>query len=182
MAQRSPFRRLRYVADQINHNQLTPSIRLLQDPRVRILFLLRRPELTIASILELYRAHYQQAWSPSQAVDYYVERLGALTGLGESLADPRCAALISYETLTGCPQKTLEALRVFLELGQGFSQTYATYPFTGKYGDPGPNIAAGRIMHTPSTNQVHLNASELKRAESAYDRCRSALARFALHA
>src|SRR5580658_860179 len=54
-AHRSPFRHLGYVADQVNHNQLTPNLSLLKDPRVRVLFLLRRPELTLACILELYR-------------------------------------------------------------------------------------------------------------------------------
>lgn len=181
IARRSPFRRLRYVADQVNHNQLTPNSRLLQDPRVRILFLLRRPQCTIASIVELYRAHYRQAWSPSQAVDYYVERLGALTEFGESLANPIRAALILYETLTDLPQETLEALRLFLGLKEGFTQTYATYPFTGKHGDPGPHIAAGRIIHKAPTTEVHLDVSELQRATTAYDRCRSALARIALH-
>ena len=181
MARRSPFQRLRYVADQVNHNHLTPNSRLLRDPRVRILFLLRRPELTIASILELYRTHYRQAWSPSQAVDYYVERLGALTELGESLANPICAALIPYEALTDLPQDTLEALRVFLGLKRGFTQTYSTHSFTGKHGDPGPNIAAGRIIHKAPTTQARLNVSELDRASRAYDQCRRALARFGLH-
>jgi hypothetical protein len=181
IARRSPFRRLRYVADQVNHNQLTPNSRLLQDLRIRILFLLRRPELTIASILELYRTHYRQAWSASQAVDYYVERLGALRELGGSLASPICAALIPYETLTDSPQQTLEALRLFLGLQQGFTQTYTTYSFTGKYGDPGPNIVAGRIIRKAPTTQVHLDESELGRATRAYEQCRSALARFTLH-
>jgi Sulfotransferase domain len=181
IARRSPFRRLRYVADQVNHNRLTPDNRLLQDPRVRILFLLRRPERTIASILELYRTHYRQVWSPSQAIDYYVERLGALMELGESLASPICTALIHYETLIDLPQQTLEALRLFLGLQQGFTQTYTTYPFTRKHGDPGPNIVAGRIIYGAPTTRVDLNGSELERAIRAYDRCRSALARFALH-
>jgi hypothetical protein len=182
LARRAPFRCLRYVADQVNHNQLTPNSRLLQDPRVRILFLLRRPQCTIASILELYRLHYRQSWSPCQAVDYYIERLGALTELGESLASPIRAALISYEALMDLPQETLEALRLFLGLKEGFTQTYTTYSFTGKHGDPGPNIAAGRIIHKVPTAPVHLDASELQRATRAYDRCRNALARFALHA
>jgi hypothetical protein len=181
IARRSPFRRLRYVADQVNHNQLTPNSRLLQDPRIKILFLLRQPQRTIASIVELYRAHYRQTWSPSQAVDYYVERLAALTELGESLASPIRAALISYETLTDLPQETLEALRLFLGLKEGFTQTYTIHPFTGKHGDPGPNIAAGKIIHKAPTTGVHLDVSELQRATTAYDRCRSALARFALH-
>jgi hypothetical protein len=180
IARRSPFRRLRYVVDQVNHNQLTPNGLLLRDPRVRILFLLRRPEPTIASILELYRAHYPQAWSASQAVDYYVQRLRALMELGESLVSPICAALITYEVLTDLPRETLEALRLFLGLEHGFTQTYGTYSFTGKYGDPGPNIVAGRIIKKTPTTQVPLEASELERATLAYDQCRSALARFEL--
>jgi hypothetical protein len=181
LAHPSPFRRLRYVADQVNHNGLTPNFSLLQDPRVRVLFLLRRPELSLASILELYRDHYQQPWSASRAVDYYVERLGVLMKLGESMPSPMCAALIPYETLTESPQETLEAIRSFLRLRQGFSRTYDTYPFTGTHGDPGPNIATGRIIirKEPSTH-VHLGASELERATKAYIRCGGALARFAL--
>jgi Sulfotransferase domain len=180
MAHRSPFRLLRYVVDQVNHNHLTPNTGLLHDPRVRILFLLRRPESSLASILELYRAHYPEAWSPARAVEYYVERLAALMKLGDGLASPKCAALIRYETLTESPQETLKALRLFLGLRQEFSHTYDTYSFTRTYGDPGPNIAAGRIIRSVPTTQIHLSESELERATKAYLECGAALDRFAL--
>jgi hypothetical protein len=180
LARRSPFRRLRYVADQVNHNHLTPNSRLLQDPRVRVLFLLRRPEPSLASILELYRAHYQQSWSVSQAVDYYVERVAVLMELAQSLPSPACAALIRYETLTDLPQETLEALRLFLGLQQGFMQTYATYSFTGKHGDPGPNIFAGRIIRQKPTPHIHLSRPDLERITKAYTQCSGVLARFGL--
>jgi hypothetical protein len=180
LARRSPFLRLRYVADQVNHNHLTPNRSLLQDPRVRVLFLLRRPELSLASILELYRAHYEQPWSAARAVDYYVERLRVLMDLGESLPSPTCAALIPYETLTESPAEMLEALRLFLGLRQGFSQTYRTHSFTGKHGDPGPNITVGRIIREQATTHIELSVSDLERATKAYAQCSSALARFAL--
>jgi hypothetical protein len=179
-AHRSPFRHLRYAADQVNHNQLTPNFSLLKDPRVRVLFLLRRPELTLASILELYRAHYQQPWSASRAVDYYTERLGALMKLGDSMPSPKGAALICYETLMESPAGTLEALRSFLGLRQGFSQTYDTYSFTGTHGDPGPSIASGRIIRKEPAAHIDLSVSELERATQAYVQCSGALARFAL--
>jgi hypothetical protein len=176
----APFRRFRYVADQVNHDLLTPDAGLLQDRRVKILFLLRRPQPSVSSILELYRVHYEEAWSVSRAVDYYVGRLAALMKLGQSLPGPTSAALIRYESVTESPQRTLEALRVFLGLRQGFTQTYATHPFTGKYGDPGPNIGAGKIIPKQPLTPIDLGMSELERAARAYDQCSKALERFDL--
>jgi Sulfotransferase domain len=175
-----PLRRLRYVVDQINHNHLTPNARLLRHSRVRGLFLLRQPQATVVSILELYRAFYPERNSVAGAVDYYVERLRCLMKLADALRSTSCAAFLSYETLTESPQETLEALRSFLQLGQGFSQTYKTYSFTRKRGDPGPRIAAGRILAEQANPRIQLPASELARARNAYVQCSDALARFAL--
>jgi len=177
---RAPFRRLRYVADQVNHNHLTPSSALLQHPRVRVLFLLRRPEDTVASIVHLYRVHYEQPWSTSRAVAYYVERMAGLAKLGESLADVQRAAVIRHEALMQSPEATLEVLRLFLGLRQGFSQTYETHSFTGSYGDPGPHIAAGRILrHRQPAPHLDLTQAQLQQITEAYVRCDEALARFA---
>ncbi len=107
-------------------------------------------------------------------------RLGALMKLGQTLPDRTSAALIRYENVTKSPQQTLEALRIFLRLRQGFTQTYATYPFTGKSGDPGPNIGAGKIICQHPVASVDLGISELERAARAYDQCSSALERFTL--
>jgi hypothetical protein len=180
IARRLPFRRLRYVVDQINHSQLTPDRSLLQHSRVRVLFILRRPEASIASILELYRSYYAEPWSPARAVDYYVERLDALTQLGESLPSRTSGALIPYEVLTESPAETLEALRVFLGLNSGFSQTYQTYSFTAWAGDPGPKIALGKVVRSQRDSEVRLSALDHTRATEAYVKCQAALARFSL--
>lgn len=182
LASAAPFRRLRYVADQVNHDGLTPDAGLLQDRRVRILFLLRRPQPSISSILELYRVHYAAPWSVSRAVDYYVGRLRALMQLGQSLPGPASAALIRYESMTDSPQPTLEALRSFLGLRQGFSPTYATHRFTGKCGDPGPNIRAGRIVRPRPVTLIDSDSGELQRAARVYAECASVLQRFELRA
>ncbi len=178
MKHRSPLRVLQYATDQVNHNHLTPSAQLLQDPRVRILFLLRRPKPTITSIVHLYRTYHPQPWSVPRAVDYYVERLQGLTRLAETLHHARRAALIQYETLTAAPVETLQALQVFLGLAHGFSRSYETYAFTGTHGDPGPHIASGSVLTATGTADVDINESELERADQAYDRCRKALAGF----
>jgi len=173
----APLRRLRYVADQINHNHLTPQEGLLASGRLRVLFLLRKPEATIASIIELYRVYHPQPWSVAQAVDYYVERLDGLVRLGAAL--PR-AALVSYESLTERPADTLERLRQFLQLPRGFSTTYPTRPFTGNRGDPGRKIDAGAILTPSATVSPAVDAAQLLAAGEAYRRCRAALSRFAL--
>lgn len=180
LARRAPLRRLRYVVDQLNHDQLTPDAGLLQDPRVKVLFLLRRPQPSVSSIVELYRVHYEEGWSVSRAVDYYVGRLGALTRLAQGLSGPTGAALIRYESVLESPQRTLEALRLFLGLRQGFTETYATHRFTGRSGDPGPRIGAGRIVSQRPVAPLDLDVSELERAAAAYDQCSKALGRFEL--
>jgi hypothetical protein len=179
-AHRPRLRRLRYVADQINHNRFTPNPLLLQDPRVRVLFILRQPEAAIASLLAMSRAYYDDSWSVSRAADYYVERLAALRMLGSSIASTRRAGLISYETLTERADQTLEALRSFLQLQQPFSQTYPLHAFTQVRGDPGPVILAGRIMPSKPGTPIELPAAERERVRRAHADCESELARFAL--
>jgi hypothetical protein len=102
--------------------------------------------------------------------------------LAQSLPDPSSAALVRYEAVTQTPKETLEALRTFLSLRQGFSQTYVTHSFTGRAGDPGPNIGIGRILGYRTPPPIELPQPELERATRAYDECSSALARFALPA
>jgi hypothetical protein len=102
--------------------------------------------------------------------------------LGQSLPGPTSAALIRYESMTDSPQRTLEALRTFLGLRQGFSLTYATYPFTGKSGDPGPNIGAGRIVRPWPVTLIDSGSCELERAARVYAECASFLERFELRA
>ena len=179
-ANRAPFQRLRYVADQLNHNQFTPNSALLCDPRVRILFIVRQPEASLGSLLELSRTYYQEAWSPARAVEYYEQRLEALIGIGECLPSSTQAALVKYEALIQTPDETLEGLRQFLALRQGFSKTYDIYPFTSTRGDPGPNITAGRIVRKGPSAHTYLSAADLERAVKAYERCAGALARFAV--
>jgi len=175
MAQGRPLRRLRYVADQINHNRFTPNPVLLESRRVRVVFVLRDPLSALASLLELARCHYPHAWSAAQAVEYFVNRLQALTDLGAQLSDPARAGLVRYETLTAQPQRVLEALRRFLDLTESFSPAYATHSFTQTRGDPGPKISTGRILPPGKAPAIDLEPQQLARLLDAYARCHAAL-------
>src|ERR1700722_1796011 len=180
LAHPSPLRRLRYVADQVNHNHATPGEQVLGRRRVRAVFLLRGSDAALASLLELSRVFYEGAWSPERALEYYIGRVARLQQLA-GVFRPGQAAFLTYETLIARPAEALESLRVFLGLAQGFSQQYSTYGFTGERGDPGPRIVSGRVQ--PAARLVApsgADAQQLARARAAHDRCREALALFAL--
>jgi hypothetical protein len=153
---------------------------LLADSRVRVLFLLRRPEASLSSLLEMSRTYYDSSWSAAKAVDYYVTRLEGLVRLAEAIPTPDRAAFIRYESLTGAPEMTLEALRRWLGLGRPLSIRYATQPFTRSRGDPGATIAAGTIVRKESATDDWLSELHLLPARRAYEKCSEALARFVL--
>ena len=178
IAFRAPLRRLRYVVDQVNHSKFTPNIELLNDPRVRLIFLLRRPEASLASIVELSRVFYGGNTSAAQAADYYVERLGALRKIAAGLSHARSAVFVRYETLTESPEETLAILSQFLDLPGGFSSNYTLQTFTGRRGDPGPKISSGRVVFAPLPPIGGLATADLERATRAYVECGNALARF----
>jgi hypothetical protein len=180
VARRALFARLGYVADQVNHDRFTPDSALLAQPRVRVVFVLRRPQGSLVSLLELSRRFYGSSWSVAQAVDYYIRRLETLMKQAQSFPAAGDAALVRYESLTASPERTLEALRQYLGLRHGFSTTYSAHSFTGVRGDPGPNIGAGRIVRTESATSDQLSAADRSAAESAYEQCVGALAQFAL--
>lgn len=175
-----PLRHLRYVADQVNHDYLTPDACLLREAEIRVLFLLRQPEATIASIVDVYRRYHPLPWSVSRAVDYYVQRLETLAILGAAPSGRTSAALIRYEDLAARPNETLEALQRFLQLAHGFSRTYPIHRFTRTRGDPGPNIATGRILSSTAGAAIDLSEFESERIRNAYAQCSVALEPFAL--
>ncbi len=177
-----PWRRpLAYVVDQVNHSQFTPCPALLADARVRLVFLLREPQSSVASLLELSRRFYADAWTPERAVAYYLERLGSLARLA-ALTRPGNAAFIEYETLTRTPEILLTRLAAFLGLAGGFSTTYARHAFTGVRGDPGARIAAGRVLPAQPTAPGALAPAQRAALARAYQGCRNALTPLALTA
>jgi hypothetical protein len=179
LARRAPFVPLRYVADQINHSRFTPNLDLLRHPRVKLLFLLRPPEPSLASLLDLART-YHQAWSAAQAVDYYSARLDDLASYGSRFSDRERAAFVGYEQLTQRPREVLGRLREFLRTRGEFSESYDLHEFTGKRGDPSDNIRSGTIGLPRNLAPVELPAPELARATAAYERCRRSLTSVAL--
>jgi len=177
LARREFWHSYRYVVDQINHSHFTPVATLLNHPRVRVIFLVREPVATIASILEVARTYYQ-AWSAERAADYYTERLDTLAVYGQAIQAPSQARFLNYSDLVQQTETTLHHLQTFLGLETGFTSTYQLHPFTGKHGDPSTTIRTGHIVRPSRSPSLTIDSDRLTQAQAHYDRCVTTLNRF----
>jgi hypothetical protein len=169
IAQRAPFRRVKYAVDQINHDQMTPNIELLRDERVRCIFLIRDPKETIQSIVRTFYV----PWTVHQAVDYYTERLQTLARYATSLGS-RMESMTYNELLTNS-SSVLRRLEAFLGLNGPLREEYAIQRFTGRRGDPSNKIREGRIVRDRVPVSIEIPDRDLARARYAYDACVKAL-------
>ena len=175
LAQRAPFRRVSYAVDQINHDHLTPNRELLNDDRVRLIFLTRDPASTIHSIVKLSRTFYDGAWTAERAVDYYCRRLQTLAELAEGAGREGRAIALGYDALVDDTATVLERLENFLEVEKPFSEQYAIQRFTGRRGDPSEKIRAGRIVQRRVEPHGAIPSPELERATEVYRAYRVAI-------
>lgn len=173
MHRRAGLRRVRYAVDQVNHDLLTPEPGLLADERVRCIFLIRDPDPTIRSILELTRRYYEP-WSEARAEDYYVSRLGTLARHADIIGRDRLVAL-TYGELVTQTQSALRRIESFLGLESPLHERYALQKFTGVRGDPAEKILSGRIQHADSIPGQAGQGKESPRASAAYKACSETL-------
>jgi hypothetical protein len=142
-----------YVADQINHTDKLPEASLLSRSDVKTIILIREPHATIASLVKMTHHFYESKWSEHNVINYYLERIEALSALAETLkrsAEPS-PLLLTYDELVNNTFASLGALQRFLELTELLSATYETFDFTGRRGDPSQRIKAKAIL----TAQTH---------------------------
>lgn len=145
IVQRRPFGRLRYVADQLNHDHLLPDPRLLLHPKVRPVLLARAPGPSIGSMVRTFGPLYGD-WPPERAAQYYLQRIQTLTAYAERFnATGRRFTFVSYEALTADPVAALRPLRQLLDLRRPLGAQYSAARFTGQRGDPSDRIAAGQV-------------------------------------
>ena len=157
-----------YVVDQINHSRFVPRPELLDEPRLLKIFLVREPAPTIASIVEVLGAIY--GTTLNEAVDYYLERLPALAECARRVADRSSCLLLAYEDLVSSPTAVLGRIESFLGLQSPLEQTYRTFAFTGKRGDPSRWIHSGRVRTDLPPRGVDLDPSTVDLLSEAYVR------------
>ena len=174
----------RYVLDKIlhNHREIAPGV--LDRPEIKVLFLLRNPEDTLRSILNMAhaRGHKGKFSDPGRVVDYYVTRLRQLESYC-ALLDGN-ALFLESEGLLGDTERVLVELARWLELGEPLQADYRTFRLTGApgHGDPSPTIRTGTVVRDDDARHQHyvqipISEDLLQQGLAAYASCREGLAR-----
>lgn len=175
--------RRRFVLDKILHDEFVVRPAVLASERVHPIFLVRRAEPTIASILRMKDpSGPRPAWlrDPERVVAYYVGRLDTLKALAAATRGDSRAVFLSAERLVERPAQVTASLSRHLGLSQPLSTTYAIFEDTGVWGagDTSERIRTGRVEPPGSEAGTGLTLPEslLARAREAYDDATATLA------
>lgn len=165
-----------YLLDKILHEHYRVSEQMLDFAQPKLVFLLREPESTLKSIIDMGQ-RTGVAWyrDPRQATDYYCSRLADLANFARRAESGYF--YLEADDLVNRTDRVLAELSEWLKLRQGLDKNYSSFPKTGKryYGDSSEHIKAGVIKQTQGHPEVKLPPELLRRADASYRHCREVL-------
>lgn len=164
-----------YLFDKILNN-FTISDEILHKAQPKILFLLREPESTIKSIMNMgFKTGVDWYKDPVKVTHYYRKRLRNMEKLAVRAGEGNL--YIDSNDLVGNSEVTLNKITGWLHLKEPLKTTYATFRDTGVpgYGDPLENIKSGTLKATEGYPEIVIPDELLKEAEAAYENCRTLL-------
>ncbi len=145
--------RSRFFFDKLLHDYCVVAPHILARPSTRCIFMLRRPEKTIPSIVGLYRKNQpdHEFAQVEGAAAYYMARVGELARLAGTM--PHGFYYLDAENLIEHSLETLGALSTWLGLSQGLSPEYKMFNKTGapQAGDDSDLIKSGTINKRQSS-------------------------------
>lgn len=168
----------RYLLDKVLHDEFVLSEGLFVGRPSRIILLLRRPDATIRSILNMgarlvsVETHRDPRW----VTDYYCTRLKTLERYAEVWQSRGC--VVRSEEVVESTASVLSGLTNWLELREPLKSSYSIFKHTGapRHGDPSKNIKLGEIVRpTSSYEHIQVPRDLLREALEAYSRCLSVL-------
>lgn len=167
--------RKRIFFDKLLHNRYCVGREVMKMSSVNILFSIRRPADTIASIVNMGKTYHDTGWYQDQfrVVHYYTARLAVCCEFVENYAEltGRRAIFIEAERLVQRPAETLHALSKELTLSAPLSEEYQTFDASGQpgVGDPSTTIMSGRIVRNPERGyDMQIDSGFLEWAEEVY--------------
>lgn len=165
----------KYVLDKVLHNRKFTDISFLLSDSIYNIFLLRSPQRSLASMLDI-KPH----WSEQEACSYYINRLERLSNYAKILNDKNHNLFIQYDSLIDNTQAVFTALKEFLGTTEGFSENYQVLKTTGMrgIGDSSPNIKAGKIIRKPRQLEHQISPDLVKKSLQAFDRCSDTLSQY----
>lgn len=170
--------RNRYLFDKILNN-FTISDEILNKAQPKILFLLREPEDTIKSIMNMgFKTGINWYKDPVKVTEYYCKRLHNMQQLSYRAGEGNL--FIESKDLVENPNDTLKNITIWLKLIEPLKTTYSTFKDTGMmgFGDPLENIKSGVLQPTSSYPDIHVPEHLLRKAKEAYDACKVTLLRY----
>lgn len=161
-----------YSLDKILHNGLSVSRGVLESRRTKAIILIRDPEETIRSIMNMSEiTGIEWYGDPTKALKYYKERIKFIANqISHENID---CYFIEAGDLMRNPVDLLSGLTDWLGLDVPLSSEYKINEKTGVplYGDPSPNISAGRIIDTKPHSEVVVPSAIVEAGWDAYREC-----------
>jgi hypothetical protein len=164
----------RYVLDKLLHDSKLIEPTLLTEENIYVIFLLREPQRSLASIQDL-KPHLTQA----QVSDYYCQRLTSLTSYAERINNPQRSLFITHEQLIHHTDRVFDTLQRFLSLPKAFSEQYSILKTTGSkhVGDSKGNINTGKIIREARPLKFEFPDRLLTQAQQSFATASSVLAK-----
>lgn len=170
-----------FILDKILHNRFIISDTVLNRNDVQIIFILRNPEDTAKSIINMgsrLTRGRETLWylDLEKVLSYYITRLKQLEKYG--LTKRSQAVYLDAENLIENNNNVLEFLTKQLHLNQKLRETYDTFKYTGLpgHGDPSDRIKEGKINTQKNIySTIQISKEKLLQAEEVYRECRNTL-------
>lgn len=164
----------KYIFDKILHDHKILNTDILRSPDVSVIFLIREPAKTLASILDI-----KPNWSEEKAVNYYCDRLETLVDYAEIIGDSERYLLLDYDQLIQESEQVFVKLQDFLKTARGFSEEYQILKTTGKrgIGDSTEKIKAGRIIKSERKLDITISPEAIARAREVFIKCHTQLSK-----
>ena len=165
----------KYLLDKVLHNNKILDDNLLRSEQVYSIFLIREPQRTLASILDL-----KPDWSEDKALNYYVERLSKLEEHAQFINDKTHSLFINQKQILDDTEQVFQALKNFLDTKTGFSEQYEIQKTTGmRYiGDQTENIKSGRIIRQKRKLDAEVAEATIAKAMESYNKCCQTLSNY----
>ncbi|QSP93677.1 hypothetical protein LPB19_10720 [Marinobacter salinisoli] len=166
----------KYLLDKILHDDHKVSKEILETACPKVIFLLRRPESTLKSILNMARMPGMEGYlDPQKALVYYCSRLTNLVKYAQVVKGKYF--FLESDDLVNNTDSVLRELSDWLELRLPLVNCYDLFNNTGKagYGDRSEKIRTRKIVETNGYPELSIPPQVLQEAEYSYQRCKEKL-------
>jgi hypothetical protein len=161
-----------YVLDKVLHDNKFLTEDILNSQQVYAVFLLREPQRSLASIMDL-KPH----WDEEKACHYYINRLSSLVRYAQLINSKQRSLFLTYQQLLDHTDSVFTAFKDVLETREKFSEQYEVLRTTGmpSIGDSKGNIKAGRIIRNQRKLNHTISPDLIDKAKLQFEQCSEAL-------